>query len=258
MHRKLIISAIVISYLVLVTYGLLALNAQIIVTSIFLFGIPALWLAYFSSAPKPVLISVSLLGVALAVFLEGLAHIYGLWYTMGVDESRLFGLAPVEAIFATGLEVVFLVLLYEALFDDGEYTTKPARERMGIFFVMFLGAIGIVAIHQYVIKDLFINSSYLWIISALLATCFMMLSLYRTFTIRFLDRFVYFTAFASIPLLLNLIVSVLNVQKVYAHFAYAAKFNFFGEMVPLEEILLIFTVPILVATIYEIYLDDVA
>ena len=258
LHRTLIISIVFCVYYVLAWYGLYVFGAEILLTSLVLFGVPAYALARFSSAPTSVLISVILLGASLALFLEGIAHVYGLWYTVGVDELRIFGLIPIEALVATTLQVVFLALVYESMFDDGVYTEQSSRTRMAAFGIL-LGTVAVLIALESVIDTRFMESPYQWLISALLLSCFLSLVTYRSLTVRFLDRLIYFTMVAAIPLGINLMLAITNVHKVFANLnEYSYTYTLFASSVPLEELLLALTMPLLVATVYEIYLDDVA
>jgi hypothetical protein len=259
MHRKIIITAIAGVYYLCSAYALYIFGAEILLTSVVLFGIPAYFLARFSMAPTPVLVSVTLLGVSLAFVLEGVAHTSGLWYTVGVDELRIFSLVPFEALVAMVLQVLFLSLVYEALFDDGVYTSLSAYKRYNVFGGIMVGVL--LAVFAYSLLDTVLVGSdiYMLLNGALLGVCFISLALYRAFTIQFLDRLVFFTGVAMIPLMVNLGISVVNVHKVFANYnEYAYTFLFLGEIIPLEEVVLALTIPFFVATIYEIYLDNTA
>ncbi len=256
-HRTFITTAIFLSYYALAWYGLSVFESGLLLTSLVLFGFPAYALARFSAAPGAVMVAVILFGATLGIFLEGIAHVYGLWYTIGIDAARLFGLVPIEAIAATSIQVLFLALLYEALFDDGVYTVAPARMRLWAFAVLALTVAFFVAIEAYIGARL-IESPYQWIVSLLLLACFLALVVYRALTIRFLDRLVYFSFVAAVPLGVSLSLALTNVHKVFGHVSeYAYTYSWFGELVPIEELALILTMPLLVATVYEIYLDDI-
>ena len=56
---------------------------------------------------------------------------------------------------------------------------------------------------------------------------------------------------------IGLWLSVTNVHKVFANStAYLGEISLFGVVVPLEEVVLLFMLPLFVATVYELYLDD--
>ncbi len=239
------------------TYGLVVFDAGLLVSSLVLFGIPALALARFTLAPSAVLVSIALLGGGVAILLEGIAHIYGLWYSIGIAEARLFGLIPLEMLLSTTVQVVFLGLLYEVLFDDGIYTPRSAWHRMTFFGVFSIAVLVLIGMHQYLIAGVFLTYSYLWIIGSILAAALASMALHKDFSVLFFDKVIDFSIIASVPLAISLWVSSTNVHKVFAHHTeYLATFSLFGQTVPIEEVALLFALPFFVATMYEMYLDD--
>jgi hypothetical protein len=257
MHRNVLLGFGAALYYALACYGLFVFESGILVSSLVLFGFPAYLLARYSAAPAAVIISVMTLGTGIAIMLEGIAHIYGIWYTLGVDELRIFGLIPVEVIFASVIQTLFLALLYEFIFDDGIYTTSSARVRFTAFCVFVLSVLGLIGIHQYLLQGIFFTHSYIWILFILIASSFATLAVHKALTMHFFNRLFAFSLIASIPLLVNLFVSVANTHKVFAHVNdYLYTFMFLGNTFPLEEILLALTMSLFVATFYELYLDD--
>ena len=257
MHRHVLLSAVGLTYFCLATFALTTFDFGLLTSSLVLFGVPAYLLARYSAAPSAVVLSVVAFGAGIAILLEGIAHIYGTWYTVGVDELRIFGLIPLEVIVTSILQTVFLALLYELIFDDGEYSTSSETVRFTAFGVLCLCVLSLVGIHQYVFNGVYFSHSYIWILGILVSSTFATLAVTRSFTLRFFDRLFAFTAVASIPLFLSLFVAVLNTHKIFAHtHDYLYAFTFFGNVVPLEEVLLVVAMPIFVATLYELYLDD--
>lgn len=259
MHKVIVLLAFGLVYYGACTYALVLFESGILVSSLVLFGLPAYVLARFSLAPTSLLLAVSLFGMALAILLESAAHIYGLWLTVGANETRLFSLIPVEMITAITLQVVFLVLVYETLFDDGQYDSLQPQKRWGLFGLFTLAVAGLVAMHVYLFDGWLFDHSYLWLMGILVTAGLSVLIAYRRQVVLFLDRFVLFSMVAAIPMLAFLWVSVINVHKVFAlESAYVHMVSLGSVTVPLEELLLVFVVPFLVAVIYEVYLDDVA
>jgi hypothetical protein len=257
MHRKVLALCFFTFYFSIVTFGLLAFDAGSLTSALFLFGFPAMLMVRFSSAPAGVLIVVATFGAGLAILLEGIAHTYGIWYSLGVEELRLFGLIPIEVIGSSIAQTLFLVLLYELLFDDGEYSESHARHRFLSFGVFALGVVLLLLIHQYVLQGIFLTHSYIWILGILCISAVASLAVTKTLTLRFFDRLVAFTLYSAVPLLLSLLVSVANTHKIFAHETdYLYTLTLFREMVPLEELLLVLAFPLFVATMYELYLDD--
>lgn len=257
MHRNVLLLAIGFVYYALSTYALYTFESGILLTSLVLFGLPAYILARYSAAPSAVLISVAVFGTGVAVMLEGIAHIYGIWYSLGVDELRLFGLVPVEVIFSSIIQTLFLVLLYELIFDDGEYTTSKTSVRFISFGVFCLSVLALLGIHEYLLKGIFFTHSYIWILGILVSSTIATLAVTRSLSLRFFDRLALFVVVVFVPLCASLFLAIANTHKVFAYANdYVYSFIFLGNLVPLEEILLMLAIPFFIAVFYEIYLDD--
>lgn len=257
MHRTVLLLSITVLYFTIVTWGLFMFDAGMLVSALFLFALPALTLSHFTVAPPMVLLSVTMLGAGVAFLLEGVAHMYGLWYSIGISESRVFDLVPLEMLIAIVCQVVFLSLLYELLFDDGVYTPRSAWNRFGFFAAFSVAVVALIGFHRYVANDLFLDYSYLWIIGILIGSSLAILTLHKNLTVAFFDRVIDFSLIGAMPLAIYLWLASENVHKVFGHTQeYIATVSFYGQMVPLEEIILLFALPFFVATVYEIYLDD--
>jgi hypothetical protein len=257
MHRNVIIGVVGVVYYVLSCFALSIFGAGILSTALILFALPAYVLARYSEAPGNVIISVLTLGTGIAFILEGIAHIYGIWYAVGVDELRIFGLIPIEMLFASIIQTLFLCLLYELIFDDGVYTEKQPHVRFAAFGIFALSVLALVGIHQYLLNGIFFTHSYVWILGILIASSLAALAVNRALSMRFFDRIALFTVVAFLPLCANLIIAVVNNHKIFAYVNdYLFTFTIGGNLVPLEEIVLAFVMPFFVATFYELYLDD--
>jgi len=257
MHRNILLATGGLVYYALASYALYIFQAELLFTSIVLFGIPAYLLARYSAAPSAVLMTVVALGAGIALLLEGLAHIYGIWYSLGVDSLRIFGLIPLEVVGTTILQTIFLALLYELVFDDGIYTTSSARVRFGAFGLFALSVVALIAVHQYIVDGIFFSHSYVWILSILIVSSIAALMLHKRLRARFIVRLSIFSLIAAIPLLLSTILTILNTHKVFAFVHdYLATVSIGSEIVPIEEFVMVLVLPLFVATFYELYLDD--
>ncbi len=259
MHRTVLLGFSALVYYALGTYALYSFEAGLLLTSLVLFGLPSYFLARFSAAPPAVVFAVIVFGAGMGLLLEGIAHIYGIWYTLGVDELRIFGLVPVEIILSSVLQTLFLALLYELIFDDGRYTTSSARVRFVAFGVFTAGILGLIALHHYLLHGIFFTHSYLWIIGICIASSIAALAVHRSLSVRFFEKLFSFCLIAWVPLLCGVVLAVGNTHKVFAYVHdYLFTFTLFGEVVPVEELLLALVLPLFVATVYELYLDDAA
>ncbi len=256
-HRNILLFSVIVSYYAVSLYALSVFDAGLLVTAVVLYGFPALVLAHFSVAPALVLVSISMFGAGLAFILEGAAHLFGLWYSLGITELRVAGLVPLEMVAATTLQILFFAILYEVLFDDGVYTQQSSRMRFGALVAFFVAAVGLVLVHSFVTLTWYPEYAFVWLVASLVAAAFVALLLYRKVTVFLLDRLVDFTFIAVIPSGIGLWLSAHNVHKVYALTdGYIGVVTLFGQTIPIEEIVLLFALPFLTALIYELYLDD--
>lgn len=259
MPKYIIMPIVGILYYALAAYALVVFSAPLLISSLVLFGLPAALLAHFTRAPQSVLFSVSFFAIGLAMLLEGVAHMYGLWYTVGAESTRIFSVVPLEMVVAVGLQVIFLTLVYELVFDDGKYTARSARERFTYFISFAVAVTGLLAMHIYMFDGYLFTYSYVWLLAILAAASLTMVILHRAHIVPFLDRFVAFAAIGSGPLLLAAWIGELNVHKVFAlETEYLARISIGPVSLPLEELLLVVLIPLVVAVVYELYLDDQA
>ena len=169
----------------------------------------------------------------------------------------MFGLVPLEMLIAIVCQVLFLSLLYEILFDDGVYSPRSAWQRFGFFAVFSVAVIALIGFHRYIADEVFLPYSYLWMIGIMLVAALATLTLHKELSVAFFDRVIDFSLIGAMPLAIYLWLASANVHKVFAHTQeYIATVSFYGQPVPLEEIVLLFALPFFVATIYEVYLDD--
>ncbi len=256
-NRAAVIGAVGIVYFIVATYGLYIFDAGLVISALVLFALPSFVLARFSSAPTVLLLTVAVLGLGIGALFEATAHLYGLWYTTGAESLRLFGLIPIEALWAAASQALFLALLYEIICDDGVYTERSAQARFGVFVVFFGGLLGLIALHQYLAQGLFIAYAYMWLIGAVFAVSISALAVYRVYSVSFIDRLFNFSIIGAFPLFCALLLSVTNGHRVFPDtFDYAGMISLFGVNFPIEELLVVFLIPFIVASAYELYLDD--
>ncbi len=256
MHRNVIFTFSLLIYFVVVATGLNVFDVSIFTAAAILLGVPVYFLGRFSAAPPAMIATITGFAAGLALILEGAAHIYGLWFIEGVPALRLFSIVPVEIIFVTILKVLFLVLLYELLFDDGFYSERKARLRFVEFGVFALGAVVLLGIHKYLFSSMSYPTAYYWIVVTLLTSSVAMLSLKQTLTLRLFKKIAVFVAVAALPLLCFEVLSVANGYKTILTAIHPVMIPFAGVSIPLGEILLAFSIPGFIATVYELYLDD--
>tara|TARA_B100000745_G_C20146277_1_gene393082 strand:- start:836 stop:1615 length:780 start_codon:yes stop_codon:yes gene_type:complete len=257
MHRTVLLFSIIVLYYTLALWSLFVFDAGMLVSALVLFAVPALALARFTVAPPMVLLSVTVLGAGVAFLLEGIAHMYGLWYSIGIMETRVFNLVPLEMLIVIVFQVVFLALLYEVFFDDGIYSPRSAWQRFGFFAVFSVAVVVLIGIQRYVADSIFLPYSYLWMIGILVGSALAILILHKSLSVPFFDRIIDFSLIAAVPSGIYLFLASANVYKVFGYTQeYIATISFYGQSVPLEEIILLFALPFFIGTVYEVYLDD--
>lgn len=257
MNRKILLGSAAFVYYALAMYALFSFEASLLVTSLILFAIPAYFLAHYSAAPTVILVSVATFGAGVVILFEGIAHLYGMWYTFGVDTFRIFGLIPIEVVLTSVVQILFLVLLYELLFDDGEYVTTHARAYLVAFGIFGLLVLLFIGMHQYILQTLLFKDPYIWVIGSFIVATLGALIVQRSLTLHLFYKLCAFTAVAAIPLLISLFLAVTNTHKMYAYmYDYTYNFTSFVRFVPIEELVLVLLFPFFVATFYELYLDD--
>lgn len=256
MHKHILILSIFATYFAVAGYGLYIYQAGILVSALVLFGVPAYALARYSHAPSVILTSVIVLSLGLACILESVAVISGLWVSQGIQELAIANTIQLEALLSFVLQSLFLVLLYELFFDDGIYTQVSAQTRLTAFFVFCAGLVSLTCIYLFFGPDQTVSYAYLFILVALMLSSISALGVYRTYSVRFFDKLVNFTALASFPLLVATVVSVANGHRLFSTSPAFATVELLSVPVPLEVFLLILVLPFLVATMYEVYLDD--
>lgn len=256
-HRNLVVALMWFLYYGLAAYSLHVFEAGLLISNLVLFGLPALLLIHFTVAPSQVLVAATAFGFGLGVLLEGVAGLYGLWYNTSASSLQLFSVLAPETVLVLTLQVLFLVIIYEVLFDDIEYTLRRARERLAFFMVFAVAALGLITLHYLLAPTWQLSYSYLWVVGSLVFSALAVLSLHKRLSVRLFDKAIDFSLAAVLPLGLSLWLMLENGLKVFpAETDYLARIYFFGHTIPLEEVVLLFTLPFLVAIVYEMYLDD--
>ena len=256
MHKQIALFFGALVYYAVGFYGLYIFETGLLITALVIFGLPAYILARFSAAPAPVLMSIVALGVTMSVVMESSAHIFELWYTPSVETLRILGLVPLEMVFVTMLQTLFLTLLYEFMFDDGQYTPSSGRMRFGAFAVFAIGTIILLWIQQFFFPGVFIEYAYIWLVVVLAGASIAALAVYRTLTVSLFDKLIDFSIIAAGPLLITSFLAAASEHKIFNTETYLGNLSVFEIVIPFEEMLLIFVLPWFVAIIYELYLDD--
>jgi len=256
MHRNVIFTFGFIIYFMVMAFALLQFGFGIVSAAVLMLGVPIYTLAHYSAAPRAMIITVSCFAIGMGLLLEGLGHMYGLWSLASEAGTTLPGGLTLEVIIITAFKVLFLILFYELLFDDGEYSIAEARSRLAEFGLFTSGAIVLVSVF-YIFYDRFsMAGTYYWLTIILLLSSVAMLTVQQVLTPRLINKILVFAAVAVIPMLCIEYLLLGSGHKVITTLLHPVNLPLFAGPIPLGELLMAFSVPVFVSTIYELYLDD--
>lgn len=253
MQRNTIFTIGFIFYFLIISLAAKAIGISLVTTIIVMLAFPIFVLARYSAAPSIMLFTITGFGTGVAILLEGIAHLYGLWSSSLVSEfgAVSFGLATI-----TFMKILFLVLFYELLFDDGVYQISQARSRFVEF--LFFGIAGLILV--FILAKFFITYKspevYYWMTVVLLAASFAMLMVWQRLTQRLFNKLFVFVCAAAIPMLAVELSLVAGGYKEIITMLHPVAIPLYGISLPLGEILLAFSLPAFISSVYELYLDD--
>lgn len=244
------------AYVLTATVGLYQFGAGLTLISLILLGVPAVLLARFSAAPSPVLATVAAFAVGMTLLLEGVAYSTGLWQFASNTGLVWFGWLSLELVLLAVLKVIFLVLFYELIFDDGVYHTRVIRGHMAEFVCFALAALVLVLVGQWWFAPTSAPETYYWIVALLLLASIAMLAVRSALTVHLFDKLVHFAAIGFVPLLCLEFLLVANGIKTVSGDWEVVTIPFTAIGLPLGEWLLALSIPVFVTVVYELYLDD--
>jgi hypothetical protein len=222
-------------------------------TLLVLCGIPLAVLMYERPLPLARLLLATALVSSVCVIIDAVGHSTGAWYSIVASSTRVLGVSFESLLFAVVHSLYFLVL-YEYFFDDGAITPTqpnillPVMATIGTLIVSFF----------YLFSVEIVSFSFLWIVAVLFAvTLLTLLFLTRTASVLIVQK-VFWFAVAMWPLsLLMELVALANGVRIFAFTSeYLATVTLFQQVVPVEELVLLFVWPMVLAILYECYLDD--
>lgn len=231
-------------------------DASFLVITALLFGAPmfVLWNRLnLKSHLLPLLATFTLLATALV---QLYAYKSGLWYELSPLSLPVFGGAPLETYLFSVFHILYLVLLYEYFFDDGvsvKQTKLSARSLagVGILYAVMVGVL-------YTDPILFVTYPFAFLL-AFMSSLFALVILVRKSVpdVRLFKKAGLFSL-ATFPLaLVYEWILVENGIRLFANVnEYIWYFNLNGNIVPIEEILLLLAVPFGIVMLYELYIDD--
>lgn len=191
--------------------------------------------------------------LALGVF----AYVNGIWFETSASELRLFGLVPVEALFAAFMHIFYFIVMYEYFFDDRQ--TESVVKHRSVYLITMLSVFAFALSYVYLFSSIILTNAFAWLVLMTFALIgFGVILLYhnRVLLIKRLSLF----ALSVLPLsLLYEFVALANSYRFFANTnEYLYSLTVFGQALPLEELLFIAALPVAVALFYELFFDDEA
>jgi hypothetical protein len=218
-------------------------------------GVPLAVLMYERPLQLGRLLVATALVAVVFVVIDAVAHTTGAWYSIVQSSTRLLGVSFESVLFAFVHSLYFLVL-YEFFFDDGVIQSR--RQKILLPLMVTLGALVVSFFYLFSVE--LVSFSFLWILAVLfLVLIVTLLFMARGASGKILEK-VFWFAVAVWPLsVLMELVALANGVRVFAFTTeYMATVTLFGQVVPLEELVLLLVWPMTLAALYECYLDDTA
>lgn len=243
-------------YTLLVGTVLLLVHAPFFVITALLSGAPMLvfWNRLkLQSHLVPITILFTVLGTAL---IELYAYRTGVWYELSPLDVNLFGGAPLDAYIFSVVHILYFIVLYEYFLDDNKSVapSKFASRGIALFGIIYAGAFG----YLFVDTSLFIKYPFILLILIMSVICGVM-ALARAVVPR-LSVVKKAATFSLMVLPLSIIFEVVmtaNNIRIFANAPqYLYSFSLWGNIIPVEEFLMILLLPFGLVFMYELYLDD--
>ena len=195
--------------------------------------------------------------IVLTTFLEVVAYINGLWYELSPFSLRVFGLFPLESFVAAFVHILFFIVVYEYFFDDRKTTGRVHPDHAPFLLAGAGGLLSVALAYVYVFSGVFFSYPFALLILLLFVLFVVAIAMTRTDWRQLCLKTLMF-AVSILPFsLVYEYIALANDLRFFANTQeYLYTLNFFGQMVPLEEIVFILIVPFWLATTYELYLDD--
>lgn len=184
------------------------------------------------------------------------AYVHGLWYELAPSNTQIFGAGPLESYVFSTIFVLYCIVLYEYFFDDKSIRVKT------IYVARIVGVLGaLLAVslgYVYFFAATVITNAYAVLIAAILLSLVAMIG-WRGHSLRMkvLGRA---TAFSLAILPVSLVSELVMLSNDVRFFAnaqdYLFSIQYFGYLLPAEEIFLLVLLPIWIVVLYEVLFDD--
>jgi hypothetical protein len=231
-------------------------DASFLLVTALLFGAPifVLWnRLYLKSHLIPLLATFTLLGTALV---QLYAYKSGLWYELSPLALPVFGGAPLETYLFSVVHILYLVLLYEYFFDDGQsvkQTKVSARSLagLGVVYAVVLGAL-------YLDPVLFVTYPFAFLLAFMSSLFALTILVRKTIPDLALFKKAGLFSLATFPLsIVNEWILIENDIRLFANTnEYLGYIEWNRNIIPYEELLLLLLIPFGLVVLYEMFIDD--
>ncbi len=218
-------------------------------------GIPLVVLMYERPLRLGRLLTATAIVATVFLVIDAVGHTTGAWYSIVQSSTRLLGVSFESVLFAFIHSLYFLVL-YEFFFDDG--VIKSRRQKVLLPLVTTFGTVVVSFLYLFSVQ--LASFSFLWILVVLFSVLVCTLLFMGRGASWAVAEKVFWFAVAVWPLsVLMELVALANGVRVFAFTSeYLTTVTMFGQVVPLEELLLLLIWPMTLAALYECYVDDAA
>ena len=206
---------------------------------------------------KHFLYVVGAFSLAVSILFESIAHVSGAWYSVGEGAFRLFGLFPLEPVFLSFTQFLYVVFLHEFFVDDKRmHYIRITKQRVRLLF--FIAALACVGLAQAILlKTVVLPYAFTWVLVGLVLVTIGAAVLSHKDPRASIEKSLHTTLLVAPIFLMFEVIALLNVFVVFANEAsYIFSLTVFGELLPLEKLIQILLGPILIIIIYELYFDD--
>lgn len=255
-HASLLQYLALMSYVMMSSVILVLATAPMLAVATVLFLAPAILVWQQIDLKTRLIPLVALMTVAVTAVVQIYAYIHGLWYELAPSNTMVFGSGPIESYAFSVTFILYMIVMYEYFFDDKHSrvkTTYVARilALLGIILALSLG-------YVYFFAATVATSAYAVLVGAVMLSLVLMVGWRQSAVrIRILARAAVFSlTMLPVALVAELILLANNIRFFANPQDYVYSVPFFGYLVPIEEIALLFLLPIWVVVVYELLFDD--
>lgn len=255
MNRRVIEYSALVTYSAVIGYLTVAFTWSMFLSLALLIIVPLIVLWYRESLHTKTVVWMALGSFALALLIGVFAYINGLWFETSPTEIRIFGLVPVEALFAGFLHILFYVVLYEYFFDDRE--TAAVIKHRSVYLIVTIAALALTVGYVYVFSSLLLTYAFAWLVAVVFAMFLFAVLLIHHDRKKLLTRMMRFGVVVAPLSLVYEYVALNNNLRFFANSnEYVYSFVLFEQLVPLEELLFVLLLPLVIGLFYELFFDD--